>query len=200
MKSKKKKYRFFERYLDDGERIIEVAHRHILVYKINAAKTSFFGVTLPLILYFFFFQTAIWFFGIWVFVGLFGLGYHFINWYFDAWLLTNFGVVDIDRDGFFNMSSTRVDYHMIEGISYTINGFWRTVFNYGQITIDKLGSKTSVMLEDAANPKYIERKVLEYQERFVAEKSIKDHSTLKTMLADMIAYHAQQGKISLPEE
>lgn len=201
MKKKKRqpKYYFFRKYMDDGERIVDIAHRHVLVYKINAAKTGFFGLTLPLVLYFFIFQDAEIFFGIWVFAGLVGLLYHFITWYFDVWILTNFGVIDVDREGFFNMTSTRIEYHMIEGISYTIKGFWKTVFNYGDITIDKLGSKTSVILLDAANPKWIERKVMEYQERFISEKSIRDHHALKTMLADMIAYHVQTGKIDLPD-
>ena len=121
---KKKSFYFFKRYLDDGERILDVVHRHILVYKIEAAKTSFFGITIPVILYLFFPQAVI-IFVIWIAIGLMGLLYHFVDWYFDVWLLTNFGVIDIERDGFFTVTSTRIDYHMMEGVSYTISGFWK---------------------------------------------------------------------------
>lgn len=192
---KKKKFYFFTRYLDDGERIVDIVHRHILVYKVNAAKTSFFGITIPIILYLFFPQ-AVFFFVIWIAIGGVGLLYHFVDWYFDVWLLTNFGVIDIERDGFFTVTSTRIDYHMMEGVSYTIKGFWKTVFNYGDITLDKIGAKTSIVLKDAANPRKVERQVLEYQERFVSEKSVKDHQALKDMLSGMIAYHMQNGKVS----
>ena len=192
---KKKSFYFFKRYLDDGERILDVVHRHILVYKIEAAKTSFFGITIPVILYLFFPQAVI-IFVIWIAIGLMGLLYHFVDWYFDVWLLTNFGVIDIERDGFFTVTSTRIDYHMMEGVSYTISGFWKTVFNYGDITLDKIGAKTSILLKDAANPRKIERMVLGYQEKFVSEKSVKDHQALKDMLSGMIAYHIQNDKVS----
>ena len=85
---------------------------------------------------------------------------------------------------------------MIEGIAYTISGFWRTLLNFGDITIDKIGAKTSVVLKDAANPKKLERKVMAFQEKYVSERSIKDHQNLKDMLANMIAYHMQNGKMA----
>lgn len=197
MKKKEKKFYFYRRYLDEGERILDVAHPHILIFKVRASKSSFFGILLPVLLYLFF--PMFWFFfSIWFAIGLFAIFYHFIDWYFDCWLLTNFGVIDLDRHGLFSMTSTRIEYHMIEGISYTIKGFWRTVFNFGDITIDKLGAKTSVILLDAAHPQKIERKVMEFQEKYVSERSIRDHHALKDMLADMIAYHVQNNKVKSP--
>lgn len=196
---KKKKFYFYARYLDDGEKILDVVHRHIITLKVQSAKTSFFGIVLPIILYLFFPQLLV-FVLIWIAIGLFGLFYHFIDWYFDCWILTNFGVVDLDKEGFFNMTATRVEYHMIEGISYTIKGFWNTILNAGDITIDKLGAKTSVVLLDATHPQQIERKIMDYQERYVAERSVRDHQVLKDMLADMIAYHIQNNKVDLPNK
>lgn len=197
MKAKTKKFYFYSRYLDDGEKILDVAHPHILTFKFRASKSSFFGICLPILLYLFFPQ--FWFFfSIWLAIGLGAIFFHFIDWYFDCWIMTNFGVIDLDRQGLFNMTSTRIEYHMIEGISYTIKGFWRTIFNFGDITIDKLGAKTSVILLDAAHPQKIERKIMEFQEKYVAERSIRDHHALKDMLADMIAYHVQNNKVKSP--
>lgn len=194
MKKREKKYYGFRGYLDDGERILDVAHKHVLVLKFTSAKTMFFGVMMPLVLYYLFPQ-GWWVWMIWMGIGGVGLIYHFVDWYFDAWLLTNMGIIDVQRDGFFDFTSTRVDYPMIEGISYSINGFWRTLFGFGDITVDKLGTKTSVMLTDAANPKKLERQVMSYMEKYVSERSIRDHDALKGMLADMIAYHVQNSKI-----
>ncbi len=196
---KKKKFYFYARYLDDGERILDVVHRHIIMLKVSSAKTSFFGIMLPIVVYLFFPQLLLVVL-IWIAFGLFGLFYHFVDWYFDCWILTNFGVVDLDKEGLFNMTATRVEYHMIEGISYTIKGFWNTVLNAGDITIDKLGAKTSVVLLDATHPQQIERKIMDYQERYVAERSVRDHQVLKDMLADMIAYHIQNNKVDHPNK
>ncbi|MBI5753580.1 hypothetical protein HZA40_00360 [Candidatus Peregrinibacteria bacterium] len=198
-KKKQRKFYFYARYLDDGEKILDVAHRHILTLKIKTSKVVFFGIVVPIIFYLFFPQTLLLVL-LWIGIGLFGIFYHFIDWYFDCWLLTNYGVVDLDREGLFSMTSTRVEYHMIEGISYSIKGFLNTVLNVGDITIDKLGAKTSVVLLDATHPQALERKIMDFQERYVAERSVRDHQALKDMLADMIAYHIQNNKIDLPDK
>ncbi len=190
--------RLFAGHLDDGERILDIAHKHILVLKINSAKTLFFGILMPILGYYLFPQLPL-VFVIWGAVGVFGLIYHFVDWFYDAWLLTNVGVIDIERNGFFDVTSTRIDYHMIEGISYNIKGIIPTLFNYGDITIDKLGAKTSVGLIDASNPRKLERLVMKYQEKYVFERSVRDHDALKNMLSEMIAYHIQNKKVKIPK-
>jgi hypothetical protein len=194
-KKKAKNYIFFKRYLDDGEKVMSVIHRHILVFKIAAAKATFFGLIMPLAVYLVFPRVAI-ISLVWAFAGMCVVFYHFIDWYFDVWILTTMGVIDLERNGFFDMASTRIDYHMMEGIAYQIKGVLHTMFNYGDITIDKLGSKTSVVLKDSTNPKKVERLIMKYQEDFVANKSVRDHYALKDMLSNMIAYHVQNKQIN----
>lgn len=186
--------RIFSSFLDDGERILYVAHRHIIIFKMDAAKSTFFGIVIPVVLYLFFPQVWPIFFA-WGIVGLLAILYHFIDWYYDVWLLTNAGVVDVERNGLFDITATRVEYHMMEGMSYTIKGVLQTFLNYGDIIVDKLGAQTSVILKDASRPKKLERLVMKYQEQFVNERSVRDHHALKGMLSDMIAYHVQSKKI-----
>lgn len=191
--------RFFADYLDIGEKILHVAHRHILVLKIKTAKVTFFGFVIPGLL-FIMFPSFYAIFLIWGCVGLMSWLYCFVDWFYDAWILTNLGVIDVRWDGFFDSTTTRIEYHMIEGTQYQIKGFLPTVFNYGDIVIDKLGAKTSVVLNDAANPKKLERLVMKYQEAYVYDRSIRDHSALKDMLSDMIAYHVQSKKVRVPNK
>jgi len=188
----------FGSHLDDEEEIIDVAHRHLIIYIRDSFKTLFFGIVLP-ILFFFIFPEYPLIPLLWGGIGLIGMLYHFIDWFFDAWLITNTGVIDIERNGLFDRSSTRIEYHMIEGMSYNIRGVWQTIFNYGEITLDKLGANTTVLLKDGTNPKKIERKIMRYQEQFVKERSIRDHHALKDMLSEMIAYHVQNNKIKIPK-
>lgn len=196
-----KKFRdiIFKSYLEDGERILEVARRHILVLKIQAAKSSFFGIMVPLFLWFLIPQGKI-IFSIWIGVGLFGVFYHYLNWYYDVWLVTNKGIVDIERQGFFDVKATRVDYHLVQDITVTIKGVWQTLFNYGDVTLDRLVSSAAVILKDAANPKRLERVLKANQAKYVGEKSVKDHEKLKGMLSEMIAYHVNSGRITIKED
>ncbi len=190
--------RIFKNYLDDGEKILHIAHKHILVLKIDSAKTIFFGLILPTGLYFLV-PRALPIFVIWWVIGLGSFIYHIIDWYYDTWLLTNLGIIGITRQGLLDVTATRVEYHMIEGISYNIKGVLQTIFNYGTVTVDKLGAQTSVILHDASSPKKLERLVMRYQEKYVYDRSIRDHNALKGMLSDMIAYHAQNNKIEIPK-
>jgi hypothetical protein len=187
----------FKGHLDDDEYILEVVHRHPLVLKYSSYKTMLLGITAPIVVYFLFPKFLL-ICIIWFAVGFCGMIYHFFDWYFDAWLLTNQGVIDVQVNGLFDKSSARIEYHMIEGIGYTVKGVLQTLFNYGNVTIDKLGANTSIVLEDAPNPKKVEKKVMYYQEKFLRSKSIRDHNALKNMLSDMIAYHVQNNKIDDP--
>ncbi len=191
------KYRVFKSHLDDGERILEVAHRHFFVFLTDSYKVIFAGLIAPLFLFAVLPLPKLLVL-MWFCFGLLGMAYHFIDWYFDAWLITNLGVIDIERHGLFERNSTRVDYHMMEGISYSINGFWPTVLGFGDITLDKLGTQTSIVLKQAWAPKRIERVLMKFQERYVRDRSIRDHSALKDMLSEMIAYHVQNDKINGP--
>ena len=115
-----------------------------------------------------------------------------MDWYFDAWLLTNTSVIDLEWGGLFNRSSTRVEYHMIEGLTYEYAGVFQTVFRYGDITIQKIGSGAEVSLKDAMLPRKVESKVLELQAKFVTSKTYKEHDALKGLLSDMLQEHSKK--------
>jgi len=193
---KRRKYLLFRGYLDDGERILHIAHRHLIIFKLEAVKPFFFGILVPLFLYFLFPQ-LIFVFALWAFIGFLGVLYVFLDWYYDAWLFTNVGVIDIERNGLLDITNTRIEYHMVEGIAYQIKGWLPTIFNYGDITIDKIGARTSVILKDASHPRRLERILNKFQEKYVYERSVRDHHALKDMLSDMIAYHVQNDKVKM---
>ncbi len=185
--------------MEEDEKIIYVAHRHWFIYFKASFKAYILGIAAPLLFYYLF--PGLYFVSLaWGAIGFLAVLYHLIDWYFDAWILTNTGIIDIEKNGIFDKSSTRIEYHMIEGISYNINGFWPIILNFGQIIIDKIGMNTQVILEDAANPKKLERRILKAQEKYVSERSVRDHSALKDMLSEMIAYHVTNNKINTPKE
>ncbi len=185
----------FLRFLDKDEKIFKVAHRHIFMFFKNSGSAFLIGLIVPFVLYYLF-PAFLPIFLIWMGVGLVAIFYHFVGWYYDVWLLTDIGVIDIERNGFFDITSTRIEYHMMEGISYTIKGFWRTILNFGDITIDKMGARTCVILKDAPFPKRLERRIMSLQEKFIVSRSVRDHNTLKDMLSEMIACHLQNENVN----
>lgn len=185
---------FYRRHLDEGEEIVEVIHRHWLILKLKLWKSVWAGMIPPVVIFYFFpmfFIVCL----IWFMVGIAYFVMKYMEWYYDCLLITNLGVVDIERRGVFDNVAKRIEYNMIDGISYTIQGFLPTLLNYGDIVIDKMGSGIQINLQDAANPRKVNKTIMKYQEQFIQEKAFSDHETLKGMLADMIAIHAKKNGI-----
>jgi len=178
----------FRPHLDPGEEVLEVFHRHPFIMLPSMGRILFFTFLVPLFLFYMFPEFGI-FLLLWMAVGVIRIIYVFFNWYHDALLVTSVSLLKTYWSGFFDRSSTRLEYPMIEGISYAIQGFRRTVFNYGHVHINRSGGSSAIELPDAMNPPKVERKVLSFQEKFVSDQSMKDSETLKGLLVNMLRHH-----------
>ncbi|MBU1992721.1 MAG: hypothetical protein ABH856_02540 [Patescibacteria group bacterium] len=184
----------FRKHLNDGETILSVAHKHLWVVLPTIFKDLFFGVGIPMFLFMLFPQIAFYML-IWVWGGLLVLSYHLYDWYFDAWLMTNQGVLDVEWKSFFNRTSARIEYHMVEGVSYEVTGFWQTVLNFGVVTLEKVGSGVLVQLVNVNNPKRVERELLGCQKKYLTQKAFREHGALKDLLTDMVMGHIKDNDL-----
>jgi hypothetical protein len=187
----------FRKHLNDNEKIVAVAHRHFIIVLPQVFKALFFGALIPFFIFILFPQTAMYML-IWMWAGALGLLYHLYDWYFDAWLMTNQGLLDVEWKGMFDKTSTRIEYHMIEGIAYEIKGFWSTIFNYGIVTLEKVGAGTLVQLTNVSHPKKVEQKLLVCQKKYMTQKSMREHGALKDLLTEMIVDHVKEHGIPDP--
>jgi len=181
----------FAAFLDDGEEIMYVAHRHIFVHLRQLFKVFLFGIVIP-VLFFLLFPDAMMFWVVWAGVGVVILIYRLFDWYYDSWIFTNLGVVDVEWNGFFDRSATRVDYHMVEGISYSVQGVWATLFNFGDILLERIGSANPVMLKDASRPRKVERKFTHFHTHFMDKRRFSSHDALKDLLSEMLHEHVKE--------
>ncbi|MBU1445946.1 hypothetical protein KKD70_01645 [Patescibacteria group bacterium] len=187
----------FNDYLEDGEDILFLCHRSSLVM-IRDFIRIFSMHAVPAAAVWYLFPDLLPICIAWLTIGVARFLLVFQDWYYDAWLITNLGIVGVEWTGYFERTSTRVEYASIEGVSYTVKGFWQTMLNYGDVTLAKLGGPHNVTLKDAINPKRVERNVLKYQEKFMTSKNFKDQEILKQLLADLVIGHIQEH--GLPDE
>ena len=186
----------FSDYLEDGEQIVFVCHRHMIVLLKDFFRIFLIHFGLAAVLWYLFPQ-LLWISILWFAIGCIRFLLIIQDWYYDSWLVTSLGIVGVQWTGFFNRTSTRVEYPSIEGVSYTIKGFLPTVFNYGTETLAKLGGPSTVALKDAFNPKRIERNILKFQEQFMTTKNFKDQEVLKSLLSDLVAEHVKKHGLPL---
>jgi len=197
---KKIAQRFFRMHLEPEEEVLEVFHRHPFIMLPSFGRILFFAFLVPMFL-FYMFPEFVLFFMLWMFIGGVRIIYVLFSWYHDALLATSVSLLKTYWNGFFDRSSTRLEYPMMEGISYNIKGFRRTIFNYGHVHVNRSGGTSLLELPDAINPPKVERLILRQQERFVSDQSMKDSETLKSLLVTMIRHHNKKNpqEAQLPE-
>lgn len=178
---------FYRSYLAEGEEIQFVIHRHIFMQAKDFFRITFFGLFLPLFVWWLFPQTML-FAAVWLGIGALRFFYEFIDWYYDVWLVTNASLIEILWEGFFKKSSARIEYHTIQGIGYEVKGFAATLFNYGIIVLEKFAGNPSVFL-GAVNPRRKAEMLTKAQEQFVTNKSFRDHRALQGVLTDLLQRH-----------
>ncbi len=185
-------------YLAEGEKIQFVIHRHIFMQCKDFFRIGFFGIFLPLFGWWLFPKIML-FAAVWLSIGVLRFGYEFFDWYYDVWLVTNASIVEIMWKGFFEKSSARIEYHIIQGIGYEVKGFWRTLFNFGTVALDKFAGVASVF-DGAVNPKKKVEMLTQAQEQFVTNKSFRDHRALQGILTDLLQRHVVEHGVPQEEE
>ncbi len=181
----------FKRHLDDDEEIIRIIHKHwftglkflffpvVVFFGLIALLTIAFSIVL-------FYIIAI----IAVFVLVWGLR-NFLDYYLDAWMITDTGIVDVEWHGWFHRQSSRVLYSDLQGVSYEINGIGETVLRYGTISVEKISTGAEISMEYVSRPREVEALILKCMEDYVYKKNLKDATAVQDILANVIAREMQ---------
>lgn len=174
----------FRHLLDKGERIIKVAHVHPFIVYPQLFKVMFVGILIPMGAYILFPPLyVIWL--TWGGIGALLFCYRILQWYMDAWIVTNLAVINHEWNSFFDQTTSRIEYGNIDGITNEIRGFWGTIMRYGNIQITHI-SGAPLILANVASPRKVERFIMEHQQEFVRQQGFEDHGKLKDMLTKLL--------------
>lgn len=174
----------FRNLLDEGEKIMMVAHVHPWIIYPQLLKVIFFGILMPAGAYFLF--PPLWSIWLsWAGLGLLLIFYRTVQWYLDAWIVTNAAVIDHNWYSPFDQSTNRIEYGNIDGIAHEIRGFWGTVMRYGNIQITHVAGNP-LLLENVASPRKVERFIMEHQQNFIQKQNFDDHAKLKELLTKLL--------------
>lgn len=178
----------FRKHLEEDETLVRIVHKHWFV----GVKVLFWPVIL--------FVTDA--YGMFLFRGsgaivliaavlgvtiLVWLLRNFFDYFLDAWLLTDEGIIDIAWFGWFHRQSTRVLYSDLQGVSYEIKGVWGTLFNFGTVSVEKISTGAVISLDYVKNPKQVESVTLKHMEAYLHKKNLKDSSQVQKLLATILA-------------
>lgn len=181
----------FKKHLEEDESLLRVVHKHWLFGLKSMFWPTAFIVVSALILYVNHARGMVIIMGFWLFVFAIWWLRNFFDYYLDAWLITDQGIIDIAWHGWFHRQSTRVLYSDLQGISYEIKGVTGTVMRYGEVSVEKISTGEALSLENVASPKSVESLVLQSQEAYLHTKNMKDAKHVQKLLATLVAEQIQ---------
>lgn len=190
----------FAKHLDDDEVLVRVVHKHwLLGVKALFWPTSWLAFAGLLAVAF---PTRVMF----VLAGIGALVFfvwwlrNFFDYYLDAWIVTNEGIIDIAWHGWFHRESSRILYSDIQGVSYEIKGVIGTLLHVGVISVEKISTGDSVSLESVKRPKKIESLLLSSQEKYLHKKNLRDGKEVQKMLASLLADQMNMKELGISDD
>src|SRR3989344_642308 len=79
----------------------------------------------------------------------------FIDYYYDLLIVTDRRLLDIDQNSLFSRSVNELALEQIEDVAASNNGILRTLFDFGDVTVQSAGTKEKFIFRGVACPRQI---------------------------------------------
>lgn len=94
--------------------------------------------------------------------------YGFVVWfdyYLDIWIMTTERIVNVEQKGLFSRQVSELKYRMIQDVSTDVKGFFPTVLNFGDITVQTAAEQSRFMFRSVGNPYEIKSQIMAQQKK-----------------------------------
>jgi len=102
-----------------------------------------------------------------IFIWIFGFVIWF-DYYLDIWIITNERVVNVEQKGLFSRQVSELKFRHIQDVSTDVRGFFPTLLNYGDVTVQTAAEQSHFIFRSVGNPYKVKSDVMHQ-----AKKSIK---------------------------
>jgi hypothetical protein len=153
---------YFSQDLKEGEEVIRIVRKHWASFVWPVTKT-FLILIIPFLLSAFLFSNyiGIIIFFVWVSIG-FGYGlYQWICWYFDHFIITNLRIVNVDQKTLFARLVSETGLINIQDVTYEINGFLASLFNYGTVKVMTASNNNTLEMKAIERPKEVQEIIMD---------------------------------------
>jgi len=183
--------RLFTRHVEDDETLLIVVHKHWLrgIRYLFWPSVSF--IACWVLLYMAPFRAVFYVISLWGVVSLVWWLRNFFDYYLDAWVITDIGIIDVAWHGWFHRQSARVLYSDIQGVSYEIQGVTNTLLRYGKIGVEKISTGSVISLDNVPNPRRVEGLILKNMEAYLHTKNLKDAKHVQEILSTLVSREVQ---------
>jgi len=86
---------------------------------------------------------------------------YFVTFYLDMWIVTNDRLVDVRQVSLFARTIAELDLYQIQDATSDVRGFWHTLFNFGNVTLQTAGSVPRFIIKDVPRPHDVRQMLLD---------------------------------------
>ena len=178
---------FFSRHLDDDEEVRLLVHKHW-----RLGVRGLFWPTVSFIASWTFlaiapFLVIFYLVAVWSVASLVWWMRNFLDYFLDAWIITNQAIVDVKWHGWFHRSATKILFSDIQGVSYEVKGISGTLLRYGKITVEKVSTGGTIALENVSHPRQVQMAILRNMEDYMHSKNLKDAKHVQEIMSTVIS-------------
>jgi uncharacterized membrane protein YdbT with pleckstrin-like domain len=112
--------------------------------------------------------------------------YEWVSWYNDVYILTNYRMIDVAQDGFFNRRFAEASLDKIQDISFQIRGLLQTVLNYGDVLVQTAGPIANISMQGVASPESQTIYLLQHRGEYLKDQ---DDSLTAEELVELLTKH-----------
>lgn len=94
---------------------------------------------------------------LWVWLFFFS---NFVDYYLDAWVVTNDRVLNIEQEGLFHRTVSELDLLNIQDITSEIHGVLPFIFGYGNVQIQTAAEQGRFVFEQIPKPEEVRKRLL----------------------------------------
>lgn len=110
-------------------------------------------------------------------IGIFYFTY-FVNYFLNLLIITNDRLLVVEQEGLFSRTISEVDLYKIQDITSAVDGFFQSMFNFGNLQIQTAGAVEKFSINNIPHPESFRQKILD-----LAEEDRKFHSKTGNVMA-----------------
>lgn len=156
---------YFTQNLKENEKLVLQVKKHWASFIVPILKT-FIILIIPFFLFFFLFS-SIWgmiIFFLWIAAGIAYGVYQWLTWYFDSVIITDKRIICLDQKSLFNRVVSEVGLASVQDVTYEINGFFASAFNFGILRV-YTAAKNIIEIKNIPDPKSSQELIFDLRQK-----------------------------------
>lgn len=85
---------------------------------------------------------------------------YFVTFHLDLWVVTNDRLLDVEQKTLFSRTVSEVDLYQIQDASSEVSGFFPSIFNYGNLSLQTAGPEPKFIFRNVSNPNKLREAIL----------------------------------------